>query len=62
MNMQINQAGTNHQTAHVHFLGIAWRLARCVRADGGDFARGNQNIRLCIEAIGRVHHTPTGKK
>ena len=62
MNVQVNQAGTNHEAAHVHFLGVARRLVCRVRADRGDFTFGNQNVRLCVEAVGRVHDAPTGKK
>ena len=41
MDVQVNQAGTNNEAAHVHPFGVARRLFRRVRADRRDFALGN---------------------
>ena len=62
MDVQINQAGTNHEAVDIHFSGAGRRLMCRVRAHRGDFTLENQNIRLCVEAVGRVDDASTGKK
>ena len=62
VDVQINQAGTNNESAHVHPLDFARRFLRRVRSDRRDFACRNQNIRFGVESVGRIHDAPASEK
>jgi hypothetical protein len=62
MNVQVNQAGANNQSAHVHPLNIGRALLCGGLTNGGDFAVENQQVSLGIQAIGGVNNPPAGQQ